>query len=362
VLAVAVTVLILLGLAALVVGPRLLNRGEMDVLVLGLDNTPAHLADTILFVHADSANAKVALLAVPRDTWLPGREGRGNKANALLREPEGLGQLARSLHLAVPPHRVTVTSEYLPALVSAVGGVDVEVGPSALNGYDKAGKWHIHVPAGRQHLEGEQAFGYARFRKPRRGPCPFCGATWPPGQAGDGSDLARLARQQKLVRAVLAKLHGAGLFWRSPRLLWTAAQARSNLTFWQRLALISCLRRAGAPELAVYPTRLAGPRLLPAPEATGRLGGELASLLAGRVVVRNGAGSPGLATRVASALAHKGFLVASPENAPRAVHTRIEGPAELGRQVQQALGYGACAYRGSKDVVVTIGLDAPNLE
>ncbi len=361
-LALAVAILLVSLLVVALLGPRLLNRGELTVLIVGLDDTRNHLADTILFVHADLAAGKMAMLSVPRDTWIPEEQGAGHKANALLKAPGGLVRLGQYLHVVAPSRRVILTSDYLPSLVEAVGGVEVDVGPAPLNGYDKAGDWHIHLPAGTQHLMGKQAFGYARFRKPRTGPCPFCGATWKKTTGVEASDFTRIARQQKLVAAVLAKLRGPSALWRAPRALWAARRANSNLTLWQRLALANCLRRTGEPEFFVYPTRPSGRRLLPLPDAAGRLGGAMAGIMAGRIVVRNGAGSPGLASRVATLLARKGFLVARPGNAARAAHTTVEGPAELSRQVQEALGYGSCVYRDSKDVTVTIGLDAPNPE
>lgn len=362
ILAVLLLLVVLAVIAAAIVEPRLLNRGELTVLVLGLDDTANRLPDTIVFVRADLAAGDVGLLSVPRDTWIVEAEGHGHKANALLNEPDGLAELTRHLYLTAPQYRVAFTSDCLPSLVEAVGGVEVDVGPVPLNSYDEAGQWHIHLPAGKQLLRGEQAAGYLRYRKPRTGPCPICGATWNKAEGADASDLARIARQQTLVRALLAKLRGAGVVWRGPRVLWAARGVDHNLTVWQLLALANSVRRCPAPEFTVYPTEIAEERLLPLPEETGRLGGPVRGILAGRVIVRNGTGSPGLAGRVATLLARRGFLVIRPENASRTAQTTIEGPAELGREVQQALGYGSCAYQDSKDVVVTIGLDAPNPE
>jgi anionic cell wall polymer biosynthesis LytR-Cps2A-Psr (LCP) family protein len=359
----ALLLLVLIAvIAAVIAAPRLLDRGELTVLVLGASDAADQPPDSIMFLRADLASGQVALLSVPADIWITGADGRGHQAGALLEEPDGLAQLTRRLYLVTPQYRITLPADGLPKLVNAVGGVDVDVGPRPVNAYDEAAGWHLHLLPGKQHLHGEQAAAYLRYRTPQAGPCPICGATWNKAEGEETGELARIARRQAVLRAVLAKLRGAGVLWRAPRVLWAARRVEHNLTFRQVLALGNSLRRSPVLEFATYPTESQGRRLLPSPERAARLEGPVRGILAGRVTVRNGAGSPGLAGRVATLLARKGFLVLPPENAARAAHTTIEGPAELSREVQQALGYGSCAYQDSKDVVVTIGLDAPSPE
>jgi hypothetical protein len=348
--------------AGVIAEPRLLDRGELTVLVLGANEAADQPPDSITFLRADLGSGQVALLSVPADTWIAGADGEGHKASALLEEPDGLAELARRLYLAAPQHRITLPADGLPKLVDAVGGVDTDVGPLPVNAYDEAAGWHLHLLPGKQHLRGEQAAGYLRYGGPQAGPCPICGATWNKAEGGETGELARLARRQALLGAVLTKLRGAGVLWRAPRVLWAARRVDHDLTFRQVLALGNSLRRSAVLEFAVYPTESEGSRLLPSPERAARLEGPVRGILAGRVIVRNAAGSPGLAGRVATLLARKGFLVLPPENAARTARTTIEGPAALSREVQQALGYGSCAYQDSRDVVVTIGLDAPSPE
>ena len=337
------------------------HRGELTVLVLGLDETSHHLADTILLVRADLSKGQIAALSIPRDTLVRGADGHLHKANSVVTQSGGPKQLLQQLHLVSPTVVVKVTPEFLAGVVDAAGGVELDVGPTPLNYFDRAGKWHLHLPAGKHRLTGEQAFLFSRYRKSRPGPCPFCGGEWARPRPQPMTDLMRVTRQQQLARALAAKLGHPSQWWRVPRVALSASG--TGLSAWQGLALVSCARRDQHPELATYPTRVAGSRLLPLSESVGdRLQGRVAELIVNRVLVKNGTGSPGLGARVATLLRRKGFSVAEPTNAPRTARTAIEGPAAMATSVRDALGYGACRSSGSKDVSVTLGLDAQNPE
>ena len=83
-------------------------------------------------------------------------------------------------------------------LIDAIGGVDVNVensdalmhaGPNGPLDYDDGwGHLHVHLKPGRQHLNGTQAVGYARFRHD------WC------------SDPCRIMRQQAVIRALVDRI------------------------------------------------------------------------------------------------------------------------------------------------------------
>ena len=88
-------------------------------------------------------------------------------------------------------HYVAVDMNGLAALIDALGGVTVDVGPEPLpiGGVTYSGRRVTpdgYVPAGVQHLDGEQALWYARSRR-------------------DSDDYDRMARQRCLISAVLAQ-------------------------------------------------------------------------------------------------------------------------------------------------------------
>jgi LCP family protein required for cell wall assembly len=83
-------------------------------------------------------------------------------------------------------------------IINALGGIDVNVqnadalqqtGKNGPIDYDDSwGHLHVHLKPGLQHLDGEHAVGYARFRHD------WC------------SDPCRIMRQQQIIRAVIEKL------------------------------------------------------------------------------------------------------------------------------------------------------------
>src|SRR5206468_5710347 len=91
-------------------------------------------------------------------------------------------------------------------MVSALGGVTICV-PQAINdpivrsgnGFHGSG---LMLPAGNDHLNGEQALGYVRARY----------------SLGDGSDLGRIKRQQAFLPAVIRRATSTGLLLDPPAL------------------------------------------------------------------------------------------------------------------------------------------------
>ncbi|HEX5811684.1 MAG TPA: LCP family protein [Pseudonocardia sp.] len=88
-------------------------------------------------------------------------------------------------------HYVTVNMDGLAALIDALGGVTVDVGPDPLpiGGVTYSGR-HVtpdgYVPAGVQHLDGDQALWFARSRR-------------------NSDDYDRMGRQRCLIGALVAQ-------------------------------------------------------------------------------------------------------------------------------------------------------------
>jgi hypothetical protein len=88
-------------------------------------------------------------------------------------------------------HHIMIGMDGLAAVVDALGGVTVDVGPEPLpiGGVTYSGR-HVrpdgYVPAGVQHLDGDQALWFARSRR-------------------DADDYARMARQRCLISALVTQ-------------------------------------------------------------------------------------------------------------------------------------------------------------
>lgn len=87
--------------------------------------------------------------------------------------------------LGIPvDYTVQVDLKGFVALVDAIGGVDFDV-PIDMNYEDPYQDLYIHIPAGMQHLSGEEALKVVRFRE---------------GYASQ--DIARMETQQAFLKAV----------------------------------------------------------------------------------------------------------------------------------------------------------------
>ena len=180
--------------------------GYTNVLVMGVDDgatdkndgadgtdengeTLKH-ADTILLLSIENDTGKLRILTIPRDTWVEvSGTGRENRISALY-ETGGAPLVVRAAEdlLGVSVHQyVTVDMKTFADLVDVLGGVDLYV-ESNMDYDDPEADLSIHFEQGYQHLDGEQAVKYLRYR------------------GTDLGDVGRVKRQQQFVRALYENL------------------------------------------------------------------------------------------------------------------------------------------------------------
>ncbi len=357
---------------------QLFGKSHILVLVEGLDydynaldeETSAHSrSDVIWAVNIDFITHRVYQLSVPRDmvATLPG--GRQQKINEA--QSEGGVSEAQSVisqFLGIPgfDRYIVMRANTTKDFIDAVGGVDLNVMSSdclmhphnCVNGpldYDDTwGHLHIHLKPGLQHLNGDQAVGYARFRHD------WC------------SDPCRIMRQQVVLRAVVHKLtsdklntlmHLSGLLASLNRDVTTNFKTQEEVSIATALAdmprdglvtkQVPYIGDVTLPDggSAISPDEtkraqlvtamlIAPPQPTPPPDA-GALAAVAPSAL--RVDVENGTGVPGMAKRVAALLRSEGFKIAQVGNAASGnvamtevhEHSRVEN---AGLKVRNGLG------------------------
>ncbi|MEA2651185.1 MAG: polyisoprenyl-teichoic acid--peptidoglycan teichoic acid transferase [Chloroflexota bacterium] len=201
-----------------------LGLGErITVLLVGIDFAPGrdqHLTDTMLVTTLDPKTGEGAMISVPRDLYgVPLGDGRvyNAKLNSLLATasadpetyPEGgpatlKGAIGALLGTTIH-YFVAIDIEGLREVIDTIGGVDVTVErPISDPTYPDTitGQRGFYLDAGRQHLDGTTALGYARSRM------------------GEGdSDFTRAERQQVLLTAIAEKLTAGNLVSTLPGLL-----------------------------------------------------------------------------------------------------------------------------------------------
>lgn len=158
--------------------------------------------DTIMVCTYDTANQKVGLVSIPRDTLVV-REGwkyrRINAAYASGGMEELMAAAGEILGFPID-HYVLINTKIFVELIDAVGGVDFDV-PVHMAYDDPYQDLHIHFEPGLQHLSGKEALEVVRCRKNSDGP---------EGReiydAYPDADIGRTRTQQAMVKTVAKKV------------------------------------------------------------------------------------------------------------------------------------------------------------
>jgi polyisoprenyl-teichoic acid--peptidoglycan teichoic acid transferase len=198
----------------------LLGAGRVNVLVLGYGGSGhdgANLTDSLMILSLDPRSGAAAMISVPRDLWVqvPPDSNQFAKINTAYQvglaagyaglppgRDAGAALAARKVADVTGldiPYWVTMDFAGFRSLVDALGGVDLTVPTAFTANYPSNddpnidASWKtVHFDTGRQHMDGERAIEYARARY----------VLDPPSE---GTDFARSARQQLLIRAVFSR-------------------------------------------------------------------------------------------------------------------------------------------------------------
>ena len=161
-------------------------------------------SDTMIIASFDQNAQTVRFLSIPRDSRVKFRDASGKKHGPLkLNEvysfahgdkllPQVLGD-----ELGIRIDRmVEIKLNGFDQLIERVGGLDINVEGALRHGKrvrmkyeDHWGGWGVDLEPGMQHLDGKQAHGYVRYRKP-----------------DDEGDPGRVRRQQQVIRALVKKM------------------------------------------------------------------------------------------------------------------------------------------------------------
>jgi LCP family protein required for cell wall assembly len=250
---VGLLLVLLLGFFTITVGQRVLAFGSAisnqpplstqtgymsgsertNLLVMGYgggSHAGAYLTDSMTVVSIMPQSHHTSLISVPRDLWVQVPAGSGNyaKLNTVYtvnsnngQNPVAGGNAAAQKVSVITGLNVkywlTINFTGFRDLINALGGIDVYV-PDSFNAcYPKNDdanidpSWKkVQFNKGMQHMDGETAIEYARAREPLA----VCGMGNSENLA-ELTDFGRSARQQIIIKAVLAKVKQPGTW---PRL------------------------------------------------------------------------------------------------------------------------------------------------
>lgn len=195
---------------------------DSDIGYHALVNSFTGVSDAILLLRFNPQNQKLTILSIPRDTkaHIPGYGVA--KINAANEEggPALAAQSISDLLGGVPINGyLRINVQGVEKLIDALGGVTVYV-PKDMQYTDHSQHLYINLKKGQQHLNGDQALQFLRFRYDRYG------------------DIGRVQRQQMLMRAVIDKALNPEVIFKSPKILSIIEEhIDTNLTVEELIAL-----------------------------------------------------------------------------------------------------------------------------
>jgi len=232
-------VLLFLFVAASLAGAALLGRNlalyghvwgpdesgnRINILLIGIDdgeignpkNSP-HRSDSMLLLGVHKCSGAVSLLSIPRDTRvaIPGHSNNDKFGHSYAYGGVDLTIATLQEFLKVPVHYYVVADwQGFIRVVDALGGVNLYV-ENNMDYEDPYANLKIHLKKGFQHLNGQQAGQYVRFRHDEMG------------------DIGRVIRQQRFLKALATQAIRPLNLIRLPQIVGIIGESvQTNMTPW----------------------------------------------------------------------------------------------------------------------------------
>ena len=186
----------------------------INILLIGLDdgdpdnpNSPRR-SDTMMVASIDAEHKTINLLSIPRDSRviIPGYDGYSKINNAYFYGGSNLAARTVTDFFHIPIHYyIVIDWQSFIKIVDILGGVNLTV-EHDMNYDDPYSNLSIHLAKGNQHLDGERAGEYVRYRHDELG------------------DIGRVERQQHFLQALTSQVLQPGTILKLPALLTTISK------------------------------------------------------------------------------------------------------------------------------------------
>lgn len=184
----------------------------MHIMVMGVDRRADDVgrSDTLMVVTLNKTSGSAEILSLPRDTRTAIPENGYDKINHAY--AFGGSKMTRKTVedlLGVPmDYYVLVDVKAFERIIDAMDGIDIDVEKRMYyeDPWDDNGGLVIDLYPGMQHMTGDKAIQYVRYRD------------------GEG-DIGRIARQQHFMRAVIEKLLSPAILPKLPQIMEEIASA-----------------------------------------------------------------------------------------------------------------------------------------
>jgi len=210
------------------------GQNKLTIVCMGIDDnwtnsdvvyTAQARTDTLFVLTMDLNTKKATMLSIPRDTYahIVGTKNNWHfKINAAY-ETGGPDRTVATVNEFLgtnATHYLVLNIDSTKKMVDALGGVDVDV-EHEIHYHDKWGHLSIDLQPGQQHLNGDNAVGFARYRHPDTGK-----KTTP-----EDGDERRMYRQHILLKAMVVKAKNFANVTQAPHLVDVAmSTVRTDLT------------------------------------------------------------------------------------------------------------------------------------
>lgn len=175
-----------------------LPKGSVNVLLMGMDARAGETrarTDTMILANIDNERNRMSLLSIPRDTRvsIPGHGMEKINSANIFGGPELATQTVSEL-VGVPVQYYVLTNwNGFKGIVDALGGVTIDVEKRMYYASRADGpEYTIDLQPGVQHMDGEKALQYVRFRSDALG------------------DITRTDRQLKFLKSLAQEMMQAG--------------------------------------------------------------------------------------------------------------------------------------------------------
>jgi len=210
------------------------GQDKLTIVCMGIDDnwtnsdvvyTAQARTDTLFVMTMDLNTKKATMLSIPRDTYahIVGTKNNWHfKINAAY-ETGGPDRTVATVNEFLgtnATHYLVLNIDSTKKMVDALGGVDVDV-EHEMHYHDKWGHLSIDLQPGMQHLDGNNAVGYARYRHPDAGK----------KATPEDGDERRMYRQHILFKAMVARAKNFANVTQAPHLVDVAmSTVRTDLT------------------------------------------------------------------------------------------------------------------------------------
>ena len=353
------------------------GEDKLTIVCMGIDDswtdsdvvyTSQSRTDTLFVMTLDLTKKTATMLSIPRDTYthIAGTHTT-TKINAAYATggPERTVATVNEFLGTSATHYLVLNIDATKKMVDALGGVDVDV-EHPMHYHDKWGHLSIDLQPGQQHLNGNNAVGFARYRHPDTGMRPTF----------EDGDERRMYRQHVLMRAMVDKAKTFANVTQAPQLVDVAMSTiRTDFTRQQLFDIAAIFKgvQQGDIQTASIPgDDFRGPGgawdYAIKPEVAHAYadwlvkGDETASRPLVAVVVKNGTSVPGLAQFAADQLKAQGYTDvhnggnAAPAHIHLASSTAAAKP-EVARTVM--LDTGVANPDAPQDVSILLGVESP---